>query len=285
MDRFSKFHPLVGFSFFIAEIIISLIFINPAYLAVSFIGAFLYIAETRGLPEIKSLLKFVFPVIIFVGIFNMIFSHYGKTTLFSVGKINFTAESLSYGLCTGLMLGSVILWFSAYSSAMSSDKITAVFGKAAPNITLLFSMALRFVPQMNKWSDEITQAQTGLGKNIKGVKNTAKRFSALISISLEKSIETANTMKSRGFGKGKRKFCSRYSFRISDAVLLFIICLLFVSSLIFKFLGFSDFVYADQLEFVNFSSASFVIFAFMSFIPFAVDLKENIKWALSKSKI
>lgn len=54
---------------------------------------------------------------------------------------------------------------------------------------------------MVKTAGEIKEAQQGIGKETKGLKNTLRRFSALVSVSLERSIETADTMRARGFKK------------------------------------------------------------------------------------
>ena len=86
---------------------------------------------------------------------------------------------------------------------------------------------LRFLPLMVKTAGEIKEAQQGIGKETKGLKNTLRRFSALVSVSLERSIETADTMRARGFKKGRRHY-SPYRFKAADGVFLFLFTVLFV---------------------------------------------------------
>lgn len=285
MDKFSKFHPIVSFSFFMFAIILTVTFTNPFYLLVSFLGAIFYLLKLKGKEVFSNLFKFIIPLIILVGIFNMIFCHYGDTVLFTIKEVKFTLECLCYGLNAGLMISSVILWFSSYNEVVTSDKFMALFGKISPNLALLFCMILRFIPQLEKTSKEITDAQVGIGNETKGLKNTISRFSSLISISLEKSIETADSMKARGFGSGKRSYYSRYYFKVKDAVLLFTMISLFVFLVVSKSLGYSDFSFNPVIESINFNYVSFVIFSILFFIPVISDLLEDAKWLYLKSKI
>lgn len=285
MDRFSKFHPLVGFSFFMFAIILSLVFVNPIFLFVSFVAGFLYYAKLKGKEVILSLFKFYIPLVLFVGVFNMIFCHYGSSILFSIKNIDFTLECLCYGLTTGLMIASVMVWFSSYNEVITSEKFMSLFGAIAPNLSMLFCMVLRFIPLMRETSKQIKEAQIGIGNEIKGVKNSLNRFSSLISISLEKSIETADSMKARGFGKKNKTYYSRYEFKFKDGVFLLFISILFVGLIAFKVCGFSNFEFNPAIKSINFSVLSLIIYTVLTFIPLIVDLMEDVKWLYLKSKI
>jgi len=285
MDRFSKFHPIVGFSFFMLVIIITLLFMNPVFLSISFICSFLYLLKINGKSAFGTLFKFIIPLVLLVGIFNMAFCHYGETVLFSIKRLDFTLECLIFGLCTGLMLASVIMWFSAYGKVITSEKFMALFGKYAPNLTLLFSMVLRFIPLMKKTADEIKDAQTGLGKETAGIKNTINRFSALVSICLEKSIDTADSMKARGFGIGRRSAYSKYSFKMQDAVLLFTILMCSVYCIYVKAAGGFEFLYSTVIELKRTDFISPAVFFVFCFTPLLTDFTEDAKWLYLKSKI
>lgn len=205
--------------------------------------------------------------------------------MFTIKEVKFTLECLCYGLNSGLMISSVILWFSAYNEIITSEKFMALFGRVAPNLALLFCMILRFIPIMEKTSKEIKDAQVGIGQDVKGLKNTISRFSSLISISLEKSIETADSMKARGFGSNKRSFYSRYYFKFKDALLLLVITALFIAVVIAKMLGYSDFSFNPIIESINFDYISLIIYSVLLFIPLILDLMEDAKWLYLKSKI
>lgn len=285
MDRFSKFHPLVSFSFFMLEIILTVVYINPVFAALSLAFAFFYYLMLEGQGAFSIIFKTALPLTAAVGIFNMLFCRYGATVLFSVKSLSFTLEPLAYGITMGVMLSAVIIWFLAYCLVIDSEKFAAVFGRAAPNLSLLFLMVLRFVPLMRKTSKDIYDAQTGLGNETKGIKNTIKRFSALVSISLEKSIETADAMRALGYSSKKRKHFSRFSFSIKDAIALIFIVFLFCVCAAFRLSGAFGFIYSPFLKIENFSIADLVVFSVLSLFPTVIDLKEEIKWIFLRSKI
>lgn len=285
MDRFSKFNPLISFSFFMGVIALSIVFTNSFSIVFSFLFAFCYYFKLSGKNALKMLVKFVFPVVIFAGIFNMFFAHYGKTVIFGVKEINFTLECLIAGLFTGLMIGAVIMWFFCYNEVVTSEKFLAVFGSAVPNLALLLSMIFRFVPLMVKTADEIKDAQKGIGADEKGLKNAAARFFSLISISLEKSLETADSMKARGFGSKKRRFYSSYRFRVSDgfAAVFIILCLVYLFVAGVK--TYPQIVFSPALAVKKADWLFLIVFSAYSIFPLLTDLTEDIKWLLLKSKI
>ena len=285
MDRFSKFHPIVSFSFFIGVIVLTLVFSNSVYGALSFLCAFCYFARRKGKSALSFLLKFVIPIVLLAAIFNMLFSHYGNTVILSVKGINFTLEALTAGLLTGVMIGAVMVWFFAYNEIITADKFMALFGGFAPNLALLFSMILRFIPLMIKTSNEIKDAHIGLGYEIKGLKNALSRFSALLSISLEKSIETADTMKARGFGTKKRSFYSAFVFRKSDVLALALTVLFLVYLFIACSADISQITFKPMIEMKSVNLIPVAVFLIFSLFPLIADLTEDVKWLLLKSKI
>lgn len=285
MDRFSKFHPLVSFSFFIGVIVLTLVFSNSVYGALSFLCAFCYAIRLKGKKALSFFLKFIIPIVLLTAIFNMLFSHYGNTVIFAVKGIDFTIEALMAGLFTGIMIGAVMAWFSAYNEIITADKFMALFGGFAPNLALLFSMILRFIPLMVKTANEIKEAHIGLGYETKGLKNTITRFSALISISLEKSIETADTMKARGFGTKKRGFYSAFEFRKSDIAALIFVAISLVYLFIACSADISQITFNPVIEIQSVKPITAFIFLIFSLFPLIADLTEDIKWLLLKSKI
>ena len=285
MDRFSKFHPIVGFSFFMGVIVLTLVFPNSVYGALSLICAFSYLAKLKGKKALAFLLKIVLPLVLLASAFNMLFSHYGSTVIFSVKDISFTLETLTSGLLTGIMIGAVMLWFFAYNEIITADKFMALFGGFAPNLALLFSMILRFIPLMIKTANEIKEAHIGIGCETKGLKNTLTRFSALISISLERSIETADTMKARGFGTKKRSFYSAFEFRKADFAALAFIIVLLIYSFIACSADIAQITLDPVIKMNGINILSIILFILLSLFPLIADITEDFKWLLLKSKI
>lgn len=286
MDRFSKFHPFVCFSFFAGVITVTILFTNSFFTALSLFGAFLYSVKLQGRKAVVFFMKYIIPIVLFAAFFNMLFVRYGKHILFIVKGINFTQEGFLSGLLTGVMIGAVMLWFFCYNRVITSDKFMALFGGIAPNTALLFSMILRFLPLMAQTAEEIKTSNKGMGIAEKGLRDAVNRFSALISISLEKSIETADSMRARGFGKKKKRgFYSAFAFRFSDAA-----AALFMITVVILIIAFSvsDYPYIllnPGIHIQNHNLAILALFGVFSVFPTAVDLTEEAKWLLLKSKI
>lgn len=217
-------------------------------------------------------------------VFNMIFARYGNTVLFGIGNISFTAESLFYGFCQGLMFCSVIMWFLRYSSVVTSQSVIAVFGRFSPKLALVFSMAMSFIPRLAKNAEGISDAGFCLRGKSSAFQRGVRDFSALLTMTLEESVEVANSMKARGFN-GRRRPYSKYRFSYRDGICLALLAGMFVILCVLKHLGASEFIYEPVIMFGNFSYAAFALFAVFSFFPLIVDLTEDIRWFCLKQKI
>lgn len=153
-----------------------------------------------------------------------------------------TLEAIVYGAVLGLMLLSVILWFSVFNSVFDSEKLIYIFGRILPRLALLFSMVLHFVPKFILVFKRTLSAQSDFcGKN--KFKKYIGAFSASVSVMLEGSVQTADSMSARGYGVKKRSFYSRFPFTKSDVAFtavtltMFLLCFrhLQLVSLVFKY--------------------------------------------------
>ncbi len=283
MDRFSKYNPKAAFSFFLLEIILTIVIFNPVMLAVSFVSAFAYKLKLDGRGAVSYLFKFILPLVLLVTVFNFAFSHYGMSILFIWRDMHFTAESLFYGFNQGVLLGSVIMWFSCYSRVITAERFIAVFGRIMPNTALIFSMVLSFIPRLRKNACEINDARQLIGSESKQ-KKSISNFSALITMTLEESIETADSMKARGYNKG-RSIYSKYCFSLKDFILILFIVLSSTALIVTKGLGQLDFLFDPVIKMGRLPIWAIVVFAVMSLLPVIIDLLEDMKWSYLKQKI
>ena len=74
-----------------------------------------------------------------------------------------TREALCYGAAAAAMFAAVILWFQCCNVVMTAEKYLYVFGSALPGVSLLLSMALRFVPKFSAHIRAVRAAQASLG--------------------------------------------------------------------------------------------------------------------------
>jgi energy-coupling factor transport system permease protein len=242
-------------------------------------------AKTSG-KEIFSTIKFVAVILIFVSLFNMIFSHYGIDVLFTIGNTEFTLEALFYGFNQGMVLSAVIVWFTAFSRLADSERVVYIF-RLAPKCALIFSMVLGFIPRFTKKLKDIQDAQTALyggQKQDKKLKQALSNFSALISYSLESSIITADSMTARGYNP-KAVQHSRFKINIYDIIVL-ILCIGLSSVIITqKISGNIVFVFEPVIYVESFSTVALISFAVFELLPFIIDVWEDVLWKVSSAKI
>ena len=137
-----------------------------------------------------------------------------------------TLESMLYGVAAAVMLASVVLWFSSYNEIMTSDKFVYLFGRVIPALSLVLSMALRFIPKFKAQMQVVAEAQACIRRDTKNgsvfrrIGNAVKIFSIMVTWSLENAIETADSMRSRGYGLPGRTAFSIYRFDERDKAAL-----------------------------------------------------------------
>lgn len=284
MHRFSKWHPAVLLLFFLFVILLSCLSANPIYVLISFAGALCCQFCADGEGRLKVLFWAV-PLVIVVGIFNFIFTHWGETVLFTAGETAFTLESLIYGLYQGMIFASVMMWLRLFGKTVSSEKLLAAAGKAAPSLSLFFSMTLGMIGRFQKDARKIKEAAMGLPDNgAKPFQKALSQFSTLVTLSLEGSMTTADAMRARGYGKGRRKTYDRFSFTPVDAVLTAAVILLFGVTAFVVISGGAQFIFDPYIELVTFNPLGVICAALLFFCPIITDFSENLKWLLLKQK-
>lgn len=287
MLRFNAFNPIAQLIYFSAVLLVPMFTFNYIILLLSLLGAAAYSVLQKGFKLfLKSFFGYAM-IFLLVTVTNPLFSHKGITPLVFINDIPITLESIVYGAVLGLMLLSVIEWFSVFNSVFDSEKLIYVFGKFVPKLALLFSMVLRFVPEFVLVFKRTLSAQ----KNFNG-SNKFKRyissFSSAVSVMLEGSVQTADSMSARGYGLKKRSFYCRFIFAKADIALTLISVLLIFCVAVPLALGQLDFTIYPSISMCSITPLSifgFAAFAILSFIPFIIELKEELVWKFSLLKI
>ena len=62
------------------------------------------------------------------------------------------------------MLASVVLWLSSYNEVMTADKLVDLVGRVIPALSLVLSMALRFMPKFRAQMQTVSEAQACIGR-------------------------------------------------------------------------------------------------------------------------
>ena len=208
-------------------------FMHPVSMVVSLASALAYAFYLNGAKAVRFSLKTLLPMMLVAALVNPVFNHEGATILTYLPTGNpLTLESIVYGFASALMLASVITWFSCYNAVMTSDKFVYLFGRVIPALSLVLSMTLRFVPKFKAQFKVVSDAQQCVGRDAstgsipQRARNGITILSIMVTWSLENAIETADSMKSRGYGLPGRTAFSIYRFddRDKTALLWLLFC-------------------------------------------------------------
>lgn len=233
INSFENYHPLVNFYYFSFVIVCSMFFMHPIFLIISLTSAFIYSVVLKGRRALKFNILYMLTLMLITALINPAFNHEGVTILFYLkGGNPITLESIVYGIVAATMFISVIVWFSCYNEIMTSDKFIYLWGRIIPSLSLIFSMVLRFVPKYKAQIKVISNAQKAIGRDvtkgniIRRAINGIKILSIMVTWALENAIETADSMKARGYGlKGRTSF-SNFKFSKRDKIVLFLMIVL-----------------------------------------------------------
>jgi len=293
MIGFGNYHPVTNILYYIFVIFSSMFLMHPYSLGISFLCSFIYSILVNGKSAIKFNLIYMLPMLIFAAMLNPLFNHEGASiiTYFPNGN-PLTMESIIFGIAAGVMIVSVICWFSSFNKIMTTDKIVYLTGRLFPSLSLVLSMTLRFVPYFKRKLSLVSDTQKGLGKRNKTIldriKNSGRILSIMITNALEDSVETADSMKSRGFGLRGRTSFSMYSFTLRDTLFLcttFLLGIYIVAGYSSNSVEFSYFptIYSNKLSL--YSLSIFAAHLLLCSLPIIIHCKEVLLWKAIQSKI
>jgi energy-coupling factor transport system permease protein len=285
------FHPLVTFSYTIALTLLAMLFFHPAFIALGLAFAVLQNLILCGWRKSVRQLAWSLPLCVVVAAFNPIVNHGGKTLLFYLWGSPITLEAALYGVCSGGMLLTVFLWFGVYNHVVTPDRFMYLFSRFAPAASMLVTMTQRMVPLFTRRFHEISSAQKTLtpaaGKGNKKARLGAvlKEISILLSWSMEEGLDTADSMKARGYGCAKRSAFSTYRFTRRDAAALAAIAILTVICVAGYYASVSFYFYPR----IRMSTGLFGILSAVAYIILAAALplteaRWSIMWKIRGAK-
>ncbi|ACT01339.1 energy-coupling factor transporter transmembrane component T [Paenibacillus sp. JDR-2] len=292
---FAGYHPLINFIYFTAVLLFGMFFMHPVMQGIALVSASVYSILLRGKGAVRFQLIFILPLLLFTAFINPAFNHAGVTILFYLKSGNpVTLESILYGISSACMFVTVLIWFSCYNAVMTSDKFIYLFGKLIPAMSLILSMVLRFVPRYKEQIKRISYAQRSIGKDvsqgniIQRANNGLKILSIMTTWALENAIETADSMKSRGYGLTGRTSYSLYRFDNRDKGIMAVMLSLIVMILIGEASGLNSMRFFPSIKTAAITPFSFLIYAaYLGFcmLPVIQHTMEAIKWRSITSKM
>lgn len=272
---FDIFHPAIPITLFACIIINVMCAFHPFYLLISLIVGVAYSSYLFGLKSTCKSLVWQLPFALIICAINPFFSASGSTLLFNVGLRAIYLESLIYGLCMGIMLVSALVWFKCTFAIVDIDKVTTLFAKLLPSVTLMTSMAMRLVPEFLRRGKTISNVQaacTSANVSKTGKKKTAGTFrniTVLMAWSMEDSLLAADSMKVSGWGSASKRTTYQLTrFRARDAFFLILIVATFSLSMFFVLNNLNEFSFYPKITSISvgLTSAPFVVLLFLPYV-------------------
>ncbi len=294
-NAFSEYNPVINFIFYAGAIAFGVLFVHPAFLLCAVFLSVGYYITIKGSGALKLILMMI-PVFVLLSVLNPLVNQHGQTVLFTyLGDRPYTLEALCYGIALAEMFVALIFWFASYGAVMTSDKFIYIFGRLMPAVSLIFTMVLSLLPNLQKKTSQIISARKCIGKagDAGGIKvnahNGLEVLSSLTSWALESGIITADSMRSRGYGCAKRTAFSVYRFDGRDMLLMAVMVVLAAVVIFCGVNGAAEAVYVPELRISPISNLYTAVgisayFVFLS-IPTILNITEAIVWRILRSKI
>lgn len=292
MTDLKRLHPSSLFLYFMTVILLPMFVPNPVIISFSGIGGLLCLLSVRKKGD-KLGIVFYFILIALITLINPLFSHNGKTELFFINNSAVTLEALIYGAVSGGMIISVLIWFRSFSAVMTSEKLLYVLGRFVPKFSLILSAAFRYIPLFRRQQEKTRMTQTAMGlyktDTLENkLKSSARIFSILTTWSFENAIDTADSMRARGYNLRKRTPFSIYKKRPSDTVFSLINIFLTTISITTAILGKISMKFYPEISLPKTNVwviMCYLSYGFLAILPAILELKEAIKWKYLTSKI
>jgi len=117
-----------------------------------------------------------------------------------LGQLDVTREELYNGLFQGLRLTAVALAFAAYALLLDHDRLVQS-ARFARRSVLAVALATRLVPTLERDAAGLVEALRGRGVEVTGVRGRGRMLVPLLAGSLERSLNLAEAMEARGYGR------------------------------------------------------------------------------------
>ena len=292
MRVLSDANPIATFLWLIMTAGIAMFCFNPILLGIALLGSIAYFFVRNSESSLRSQLPFwgLFAV---SALLNPLFVHNGASVLFVLNHNPITLEAFYYGLVLGAMILAVLYWFRSFQQIMTSDKLLYVFGFALPKLSLILSIALRYIPLLGEQTRRIRDAQKALGlfkdeNLIDRLRGELRIFSVLVTWALENGIIAADSMTARGYSVSRRTHFALYRFRMIDAALC-AACLMLggcvIAGIATGALACSFYPRFALAENSALAISAYAAYAALAFFPSLLEVEERVRWKSLKSRI
>lgn len=290
-DAFSNYHPIVNLTYFLMVLGCASFLRHPVCLGIALVSSTIYASVLTGKENLIRIIKGMLPMSAMIIIINPLVNHQGVTILGYFRSGNpFTLEACIYGFAAAAIIWSLVQWFVCWNRIMTTEKLIYLFGRLMPALSLVVSMSLRFVPRYQRQLHKIMDAQKQLGKFGKGagvisrLKLSIRVLSIMTTWAIEHAVETAQSMKGRGYGLPGRTAFSIYRWQARDTRLFIFELVLGVSVLIGGIRGSFQWSWMPIMSNLHITVENGLIFGsylLLTLLPAGLNGKEEMEWKKS----
>lgn len=284
---FRSMHPSVALLYYIGLLLFATLLFHPLFLITESVGVVsLLLLQGKGRTLLRGL-PFYLLVAGSVAIWNPLFSHRGSHILFYFLDQPITLEAILYGLMMMIVLLTIIFVFVSYNVTLTTDRFMYLFGTWAPKSTLLILMSIRFVPLLQRRLHQITLIQgtrgisAGRGRLRKRMADGMTLLKVLLTWSLEEALQTADSMKSRGYGLRKRSTYAIFKMDRRDIRIFILMAASSLTTLLFSLQGYGMIEIYPRLKPPVYNGGTAVMyssFCLFLLIPLWLEGKEKWLW-------
>ena len=293
MRYFDRLHPITAFVYFMLLLLVAMLTMNPVIITICYLASVVFCGMLIGLRKLLSSLAYNIPLMLMIALTNPMFVHKGETILFFLNDNPVTKEAIVYGSFASMMIMSVFYLCRCYTEIMTSDKFVYLFGRVIPKLSLVLSMILAFIPKLKRKYKEIDEAQKALGiyateSYVDKIRSKMRVLSILLTNSLETSVDTADSMRARGYGLKGRTSYAIYRFTASDFTYLAFSIIFGVTTVVLIMLGASEFYYYPTISVIKGTPTVYILYSSLVLLAGSsifMEVKENFLWRYLKSKI
>ena len=280
---FHIYHPGVVFLYIAAALVFAMLSFHPVYLAMNILIGSGYAIYLSGWRQFRKTLFYALFLFVLIALINPFFNQNGATVFFYLFGRVITVESAVFGLASGGMLMSVLIWFNCYRHLISNEKFLFLFGRTFPTLALMLAMINRLIPAARYKALRISQAQKAVGFKESSRKQKIHRgiriSSILMSWTMEDSIDTSDSMLARGYGQARRTTYSLFRWSWHDtSALVILLCLITLNAvwMLSNSFAFYPVLSGELLSWRI--AAGYLFHALLLLFPLILEMRESFKW-------
>lgn len=291
---FSGLHPRLCLLYFIVLLAACMMFQHPVYLLASLLCIIVLLFSLDGGRALKKVIKGYLLIALIISISNPLFSSRGATILFYMMDRPVTLEAIAYGAIFALSLLNILLAFVAFNLVVTPDKLLYLLTPYAPRTAFVITVTLRFVPLLTRRLQQIMTIQKVMGYLQPGgskkhlMREGMETMHTLVGWSLEEALQTAGSMRARGYGIGRRSSGTAYRMDRRDRLVLWIMTVTGLNIVIGALFGVNHYEVYPRLQGWQWSvqlAIHLLSYAVFLAIPLAMNGKEWLHWRFIKSNM